>query len=328
MRCLRGCALAASMGFVAMLMALTPSPAGAALSVVPQEFPGGFSSEPSTTQAGAPADVVTSFTLTLDSPTPWPGADVNSIDFGGLVRDTVLDLPVGVNGNAQAVPQCPELLDAAGCPASSQVGVVDLRAVLIVSPDFQIPNRLNLALYNMTPSKGEVARLGASSAQITLQLSVTLRPHDHGVRVEARRFSSLFPVVSASFVVWGLPGDPSHDFQRCERLTPLPLSSDFTTVPFCNAASGEEPEQPQSFVGDVHPFFVNPTSCAGPRQTLLSISGWADPTHFESELAAAPAPTGCDQIAFEPTVAIKTDTAQPDTPTGLDVGVTFPLDAG
>ena len=110
-----------------------------------------------------------------------------------VLRDILLDLPVGVNGNAQAVPQCAELIDPPGCPAGSQVGVVDLSAVIIFDPDFQMRQRIGLALYNLIPSKGEVARLGASSAQITLQLSVTLRPHDHGVQVEARRFSEPLP---------------------------------------------------------------------------------------------------------------------------------------
>lgn len=325
MRGRRSC-IASAIGLAVVLSVLLPSPAGAALSVVPQGFPDGFSSEMSTTQAGAPADVVTSFTLTLESPTPWPGSD-ESTSFGGLVRDTALDLPVGVSGNAQAVPQCLELTDLAGCPTNSQVGLVDLHAVTIpdpTDPTSDIRNRLILPLFNMAPSKGEVARLGAFSAQITMQLSVTLRPDDYGVRVEARRFSSLFPVVSAVFSIWGLPGDPSHDVQRCFRLTPRPLSSDFTTVPFCNAASGEGIQQPQPFVGDVHPFFVNPTSCAGTQRTLLSISGWADPAHFETEQATAPATTGCDQLPFEPTVSVKPDTNQPDTPTGLDVSVTFP----
>ena len=78
----------------------------------------------------------------------------------------------------------------------------------------------------------------------------------------------------------------------------------------------------------MHPFFVNATRVRGPEANPLSISSWTDPTHFESEQATAPAPHGLRPDAFEPSVAIKTDTAQPDTPTGLEVELTFPPDAG
>ena len=153
-----------------VLLGAVTSPAGAALSVVPQGFPQGFTSDTSTTQAGAPADSVTSFALTFDSPTPWPGVDLLGGDTSGVLRDVLVDLPDGLTGDAQAVPQCIELIDPSGCPIDSQVGLLDVKAAIIFDPTFTLRQRMVLPLYNMMPSFGEVARLGASSTQLSLQM--------------------------------------------------------------------------------------------------------------------------------------------------------------
>ncbi len=318
----------ASPGLLALacLVVLVSAPsAGAALSVVPAGLPQGFEVTTSTAQAGAPTDFVTNFTLTRDSPTPWPGRNIPAGDEGGILRDVIVDLPAGLNGDGEAVPQCAEVIDVSLCPIESQVGLVDVKGVtIVIDPDFILHNRLILPLYNMTPSFGEVARLGSSSAQIGLQLSITLRPGDSGVRVEAHRLSSSFPVISGSFMIWGLPGDPSHDVQRCRQLTPISMSDDFETEPFCDAATGQPNDQPQPFEGEVEPFFVNPTTCGKPRTTSISVSGWDAPGHFETEHASEPPIEGCDQLGFEPKVTLKTDTAAPDTPTGLEFELNMP----
>lgn len=327
MRRVRGTVLGAAVALAACFVAPTAA-AGAPVSVVPQGFPQGFSAETSTTQAGAPADSITSFALTVDSPTPWPGVDLSAGETSGLLRDAIVELPSGFNGNAFAVPQCGELLSFSSCPANTQVGVVDVKAVTIFAPDFQLANRIALPLYNLTPTFGEAARLGAFSSEISMQLSVTLRPDGSGVQVATRRVTNAFPVVSATLTIWGLPGDPVHDGQRCPLLSPLPLSDDFETVPFCDAASGDPNQQPQSFEGERRPFFINPTSCGSPRLTSISVSGWADPTHFATEQATAPPTTGCDQLGFEPSVSVATDTHAPDAPTGLELELTVPESGG
>lgn len=322
-------ALPGLLALACLLALVSASSAGAALGVVPAGLPQGFEVTTSTAQAGAPTDFVTDFTLTRDSPTPWPGRNIPAGDEGGILRDVIVDLPAGLNGDGGAVPQCAEVIDVSLCPIESQVGLVDVKGVtIIVDPDFILHNRLILPLYNMTPSFGEVARLGSSSAQIGLQLSVTLRPGDSGVRVEARRLSSSFPVISGSFTIWGLPGDSIHDVQRCRQLTPISMSDDFETVPFCDEATGQPNDQPQSFEGEVKPFFVNPTTCGKPRGTSISVSGWDAPGHFETQQASQPPITGCDQVSFEPSLTVKADTNQPDTPTGLEVELTVPETGG
>jgi hypothetical protein len=323
-----GMSTLARMLLIGALLGVAASPASAALSVVPQGSPQGFDFQTSTRQAGAPADAVASFALTLDSPTPWPGVDLSAGETSGVLRDVKVDLPGGLTGNGQAVPQCVEVIDPSGCPIDSQIGFIDVKAVIIFDPDFQLRQRMVLPLYNLMPSFGEVARLGAYSAQLTLQLSVTLRPGGSSVHVEMRGVPSGVAAVSAGLTIWGVPGASTHDVQRCRALSPLLLSDDFDTVPFCDATSGDPDQEPRPFGGQMAPFFVNGTDCGAPRATEVSVSSWADPTHFESERATAEPLIGCDLLHFEPQIAVRTDSAAPDTPTGLELELHVPATGG
>ena len=82
-----------------------------------------FSTSSSSTQAGAHANLSTSFTMNTDS-------------LGNTVqqtKDVKVTLPPGVVGNPQAIPKCTDLdFQAFNCPADSQVGI--LNASFVTSP--------------------------------------------------------------------------------------------------------------------------------------------------------------------------------------------------
>ncbi len=105
-------ALPGRLALACLLCAVSASSAGAALGVVPAGLPQGFEVTTSTAQAGAPTDFVTDFTLTLRLAHPLAGTQhPRRGRTAGILRDVVVDLPVGLNGNGGAVPQCAELID-------------------------------------------------------------------------------------------------------------------------------------------------------------------------------------------------------------------------
>ena len=76
------------------------------------------------------------------------------------------------------------------------------------------------------------------------------------------------------------------------------------------------------------PFLTLPTSCEGPQEFTLAANEWENPSviaHASVVLHDASGQptgfTGCEHLAFEPSVATKPDTSNADTPTGLTVEV-------
>jgi hypothetical protein len=125
---------------------LLASPAQAALTVTP-----------STTQAGAHADVEISASF-VSTPT-----------------SVVLHLPPGLVGNPNAVPRCTVAqFTGAGCPANTAVGSAD---ATVRTP---LPVTATGSVYNLVPAAGEPARLGIDVGlaviRVKNQASVTLRP--------------------------------------------------------------------------------------------------------------------------------------------------------
>ena len=112
-----------------------------------------FTVTPSTTQAGAHADV------TIHA------------DFGATPNRVALHLPPGLVGNPNAAAKCPvATFEAGGCPANSRVGSAIATPRTLPVPAFG-------DVFNLAPQPGEPARLGISIlGLIKNQASVTLRP--------------------------------------------------------------------------------------------------------------------------------------------------------
>jgi hypothetical protein len=104
------------------------------------------------------------------------------------LKDLVVHLPPGLVGNPQAVAKCSQAQftsDPSGCPADSKVGTTTVTTTLTpASGD----------VYNLVPSPGEPARLGASvmNGQIKQQVAVVLRA-DGGLDTIIRDFPNRDP---------------------------------------------------------------------------------------------------------------------------------------
>ncbi len=248
-----------------------------------------------------------------------------------LVRETRIQLPAGLVGNATVIPQCNErdFATIAGsgidlCPADAAVGVV------LVTFDEPVTVGLSttaVPLFNLVPSRGEPVRFGFKVSNALVMLDTAVRSGgDYGVTTTVSNISQFVNPVSVRVTLWGVPGDPSHDQSRGWDC----LAGGFWT-------NHELPCIPQN-QGNPVPLLTLPTSCELPF--VASVEGRAWPTKGSPEgpqltpetfslkdgLGREIGLTGCDQLPFTPSIKVTPDTNAASTPTGLTVGVHIPQD--
>lgn len=236
----------------------------------------------------------------------------------GEVRDILVNAPPGIIGDPQAIPRCTRSqLNAEECPADSQIGMdepaiggLDPTNPIGSLPAFQIP------LYNMVPPPGVPAEFGFLLLDSGARLDATVRSgSDYGI---SEHIDNLVQdlVTFNTITIWGVPGDASHDYQRCGFIEGSGR---------CGVSSG---------IGAV-PFLTLPTACAGPQTFSETVDSWAPQgtpgsgvdelsslTHDNNHLPEGI--SGCDRLQFKPSIDIAPDTSSADTPAGLTVDVKMP----
>ena len=222
---------------------------------------------------------------------------------GDLKRATV-DLPPGLIGNPTAVPTCapedlaadPDPLTGLRCAPETQIGMVWL-----VNEPFLL--KIPVPVYNVEPPVGAPARFGFNFAGVVTLITPVVRTGgDYGVTAKVDGASQALAISETKLTLWGVPADPSHD-----------------------AARGGPSRTPPK------PFFTTPASCTGaPLVTKLSVSSWQNPSEVlsastSSDFNGQPVMNdGCDELGFDPTVAVVPSTTEPDAPTGLKVTIDSP----
>ena len=241
-----------------------------------------------------------------------------------LTKDANFDLPAGLVGNAQAIPQCtsqefdallPNAINA--CAAETAIGV----ATVNLDSGEKLFS-LTEPVFNLVPAAGEPARFGFDVEHIPIILDTSVRTGgDYGVVVSVRNISQIFGFFGSRVTFWGVPADPSHNAVRgwnCLRDAQL----GFEYLP-CTS-----PQNPRLI-----PFLTLPTSCSGPAgmRTTVEADSWSEPGVFknrESLLEEVPGEplglVGCNRLPFEPSISVAPDGTVASTPTGLTVGVHVP----
>jgi hypothetical protein len=246
------------------------------------------------------------------------------------LKDIVVDLPPGLVGNPRALPQCTmsELLGDRGplnpskCPTDSQVGTLTLwenaGPILEATPGH--PHPADYPIYNMVPSRGTAAVLAINFSGVLISVAATVPAGgDYSVRTTSRNTPTTLPFAGVTFVIWGVPADPSHDAKR-----------------FCSGTQGiygcasSEAANPKAFLS-------LPTSCVGPGpsnsvKTDISVTSWLggfDSASFFSHDNTLPTPNpvgidGCNALDFSPTIKARPTTNVADSPSGLDVNLHIP----
>jgi hypothetical protein len=226
------------------------------------------------------------------------------------LKDAAVSLPPGFIGNPTSVPQCPRALfpptAEQGCSADSQVGVA---TIFFSGSSWQ-----QEPVYNMVPEDGAPADFAFQVEGIATHIVGQVRSGgDYGVTTLSPDLTELAPVTGFSLTFWGVPGDPSHDWQRGQRGN-------------CGTGFGGSCGPGSPFTGiAAKPFLTNPTLCGPPLPTTLSADSWQSQGVFASPPPTlSPGPTGCDRLSFQPSVSLTPDTTQAGAPTGLSVDLSVP----
>lgn len=274
------------------------------------------------TQAGAhPWALTTEFELTSEVEhtetryLPVPTQDV---------KDVAVGLPPGLLGDPMAVPRC-SLAQATSsseqCPADTQVGwyLVHL----------QDEKELLAPIVNVAPEAGQSAEFALeNTTKIDTPLltgHLVRSAQGYGFSVTSNDLP-LLGILRSELTFWGVPGEASHDAMRGRF-----CKTDEAGQPLRCEGGGE------SFgYTPLLPFLTTPTDCsAGPEQATLRVDSWEEPgsvgpndTYSQQWKQASspwPAATGCDLLAFGPTLSVEPETTLADEPTGLEATLSVPL---
>ena len=260
------------------------------------------------TQAGShPFDFTFSFGLNMSA---------KERSAGGAMRDVELALPPGLVGDPHAVAQCTrqQFLSTAegGCPPDTAVGVDEASpGTLYTWADFT----LMLPVYNMVPPAGVPAEFAFTAFGSTILIDAGVRSgSDYGITTIARNVG--YHPVFNTITLWGVPGEAIHDRERCG----VAVSGASTGCGY-KVGGGDA----------LRPLLTMPTSCEGPLTTTLTIDSWTKSLGSSSasvvthDATGKPvAMTGCEDLAFSPSLSAAPDTSFADTPAGLTVDVKVP----
>ena len=286
---------------MALCMYLAPS-AAAGLMIKP----GSFSFMASSDQAGAHADLTTSFAFVTNE----------HKEAGGNVRNVEVELPPGFAGYPPSVATCTQaqLLTAGperitSCPVDSQIGMIEFEYNYFESGASQD----TVPVFNMVPGPDQTAVFGFDAVGIVpAVIVVSVRPGDFGLRTLSANLIGAIEVINrVSLTVWGVPDAPSHDMQRGEECY------NFSTFCFGGGLSaGNNPS----------PFLSNPTQCTGePLRARLRVEAWQGGSPQEEEANVGPF-TGCEDLGFEPALTLTPEVKQAASPSGYTVGLSVPQD--
>ncbi len=303
----------------AVLACALPGAVWAAPSEHPFEIvPGSFSFTPSSDQAAAHANWVTTFDFAHEEPQgEQSGASYND------VRTIVVKLPAGFNASDTAVPTCTEaqLLADGGinerigqCPIASQVGQIKVE-IQEINPG-EPALKETVPIYNMqVTSPGIAAELGFKNLVLTTVLVVRARPEDEGLTVTTPDVPKLGEPRNITATIWGIPAAHEHDVERGETCGIFDENP-----PLCR----EEFHGPQSANIEIKPFLSNPTSC-GEFTASMEAYSWEEPFKPSQATDDEVGPIGeCDRVPFEPSIEVQPSTRSAESPTGLAVSLIVP----
>jgi hypothetical protein len=256
-----------------------------------------------------------------------------------LIRGLKVEMPPGLIGNAVTTPQCSDLdfrnLHEGGavdfCQADTAIGV----AVLTVDEPLNLGTKtISVPVFNLVPAKGEPARFGFEFVGAPVILDTSVRSGtDYGVDVSVSNTTELANVLSSDVVVWGVPGDPSHDESRGWGCL---ISGRWTPKTGITCEPGKESHPA--------PFLTLPTSCeesltanvddvvSWPKfnsvlETLETFSGAPESYSLKDEFGRPLGIVGCNGVPFTPELSVAPDTSSTSSPSGLAVRVSMPQEA-
>ncbi len=230
-----------------------------------------------------------------------------------------LDLPPGTLGNPRVASTCPESGLKAGqggnsavCPVGSQVGIA--RALGGGQTEISGP------VFNVERPVDAPALFAFNALGVVIKIKPNVRPGDHGISIDTGAISSAAQFSGSDVTIWGVPADPVNDPFRVQ-----PGGSLFCFPGFGCMGGGAQSQSERK------PFMTLPTSCAGvPDVSTAWLDGWRTIGSFATRSVASDlndvplVTTGCERLAFDPTVDVRPTTRRADSPTGLEFDLSVP----
>ncbi len=229
------------------------------------------------------------------------------------LKDVVAQLPPGLIGDPLAAPSCPEYLvgvpsDGKECPPASIVGSATVQTQFpywktsgpVASADTVKP------VFNVTPERGHPAQFAFifEGQEAVLYASLAHTGAGYVVQVTSKE---ILPAAKLTGVKLTFFGDP--------------VQTD----------NGDGPHSA---------FFTNPADCAGgPSTTSIYMDSRQNPGTltpagapnlaegpgiWKQAEAVAPAPTGCNELQFDPEFEAKPTSEHTNSPSGLNVDLKIP----
>jgi hypothetical protein len=219
----------------------------------------------------------------------------------GHVKDVRVDLPPGLAVNPEATTAlCTEAeltSDKKECPAASRVGVDQATGTAEIALGVKETVTEEFPVYNMERKPGEPSRFGVEISSATLDL-LNLQ----GVAYLEGGISWHHETETSEN-----SGVATGDYHEYFKIPDIP----------------EQPEIVESrliFNGvvDGRSFLTLPSTCASRPITTLHVDSYEAPGIFQRYTNEAPvAATGCDSLAFNPSLSLTPETSQSDQPDGV-----------
>jgi hypothetical protein len=272
------------------------------------------------TAAGShPFQLTTTVNFTQTARANGPGKPVLPT-VSDLSKNLNFALPPGLLGNPTAMPQCSdsqfgvhEENNLNACPENTVIGVADVEYNNASTPNLEFASQA-VPIFNLEPGAGEPARFGFELFHVPIILNTEVRTGgDYGANIKVENTSDTVQVLATRVTIWGTPNDPRHDSVRG-----WPCLGEGAYV------SGIKPKPPVCGAHAVHnekAFLVMPTSC-GTQATIAEGEAW-DGAKLPQATSSFEL-TGCEELAFEPNLEVKTDKHSASTPTGLGVELNLP----
>jgi hypothetical protein len=343
-----------SASVAAIVLAWTVGQAAAAqfgIGAFDQQFTGSTPGSGFYQAGGHPYSITTGIQLNRYVDPAYFGAARPSED----AKDVMVSLPPGLFGNPVSLPQCTatQLTPGHGagaeayqpeCPIGSEIGIIQLT---ISVPGAETGYKVAVPLFNMIPPVNQPAAFAFNYAGEAIYLTGNVRNGgDFGIDVGSSNIPVTLPLLGIETTFWGVPADPSHDFQRCqpqaldyevEGHAPQPACPvDPVRVRNSRELPTPDPERPTAFL-------TLPTSCPPTGvglDTVVRADSWLHPGVFSertlvshlppdypadpSEWGAPIGTTGCELVPFNPSISVQPTNLQADTPSGLNVEISLP----
>lgn len=249
------------------------------------------------TRAGTHADATVDFLLKTTANSAGAVVPDQSL------RSVRVDLPRGMVGNPLSAPRCRhQEFKAMTCSSASIVGVEQLRYAAIAGAPVMTSA---VPVYNLVPPEGVAARFAFQVTSVVVMIDVSVASDgDYHLVANLRDLATLLQIHGSKLTLWGVPADHNG-----------PGPYDFL--------NGETYGGPGS--GPRRPFLSAPTQCGAPLTTRISASSWQDPgSHAEERYTPAKGISGCDELRFEPSIAVAPASREAGQPSAYTVDLSVP----